>query len=117
MLAQSKMLSQKKYSNSANPLPPLPSHTPLPLLFPSSYALHPIAASSSLTCCSGCVLSTLFFATFFIMKFASISTSSTSCPPLTRHFPEIVRTPTGGLALTRESTPEVTLVRVSLYVV
>jgi hypothetical protein len=103
----------------------------LPLHHHSSYAITPltpslllrhhssyaIAASNNLTCCPGCVFSTLFFATFFIMKFASISTSSLNSPFLTLHFPEIVSTPTGGLALTRESTPSGTFVRVSLYVV
>jgi hypothetical protein len=86
----------------------------LPLNHHSSYA---IAASNNLTCCPGCVFSTLLFATFFIMKFASISTSSLNSPFLTLHFPEIVSTPTGGLAFTRLSTPSGTFVSVSLYVV
>lgn len=105
----------------ASPLPiPIPSFCPHPFLSypptskhaPSSYA---DAACNNFICCSGCVLSTLLFATFFNMKFASISTSSTSSLPLTRHFPLIVSMPTGGLAFTREFTPQGTLVSVSVY--
>jgi hypothetical protein len=74
----------------------------------------PAAASKIFAIAFGCSFVTVSFPIFFVTMFPSISASSVSCPSTTVHWLAMLRAPMGGLAFTREVSPAVVLVRVSV---